>query len=95
MDCQASLSVEFSRQESWSGLPFPPPEKLPNPGIEPCSPSSQAYSLPFELQGSPQGQEEITKDTEHMGARIGRDLFCPEWRREKDWTGKLQDEGDI
>ena len=49
---QASLSMEFSRQEYWSGLPFPPPEKLPNPGIEPWSPSSQAYSLPFELQGS-------------------------------------------
>ena len=50
--CQASLSVEFSRQEYWSGLPLPPPEKLPNPGIEPWSPSSRAYSLPFELQES-------------------------------------------
>ena len=49
---QASLSMESSRQEYWSGLPFPPPEKLPNPGIEPWSPSSQTYSLPFELQGS-------------------------------------------
>ena len=32
---QAPLSMEFSRQESWSGLPFPPPGDFPNPGIEP------------------------------------------------------------
>ena len=32
---QASLSMPFSRQEYWSGLPFPPPGDLPNPGIEP------------------------------------------------------------
>ena len=36
---QASLSTEFSRQESWSGLPFPSPGDLPNPGIEPRSPA--------------------------------------------------------
>ena len=34
---QASLSIEFSRQEYWSGLPFPPPGYLPNPGMEPAS----------------------------------------------------------
>ena len=50
--CQASLYMEFSRQEYWSGLPFPSPEELPNPGIEPWSPASQADSLPFEPQGS-------------------------------------------
>ena len=50
---QASLSAEFSRQEYWSGLPFPSPEELPNPGIEPWSPASQADSLPSELQGTP------------------------------------------
>ena len=48
---QAFLSMEFSRQEYWSGLPFPSPEELPNPGIEPWSPASQADSIPFELQG--------------------------------------------
>ena len=41
----------FSRQEHWSGLPFPPPGDLPNPGIEPGSPSLQADSLLTELQG--------------------------------------------
>ena len=48
--------MEFSRQESWSGLPFPSPEDLPNPGMEPWSPASQADSLPFELQGSVTGR---------------------------------------
>ena len=51
--CQAPLSMEFSRQEFWSGLPYPPPEDLPNPGIEPWSSALQADSSPFELQGSP------------------------------------------
>ena len=49
---QASLSMEFSRQEYWSGLPFPFPEELPNPGNKSRSPALQADSLPFELQGS-------------------------------------------
>ena len=35
---QAPLSMGFSRQEYWSGLPFPPPGDLPNPGIKPASP---------------------------------------------------------
>ena len=43
---QAFLSMEFSRQEYWSELPFPSPEELPNPGIEPRSPVLQADSLP-------------------------------------------------
>ena len=37
--CQAPLSMEFSRQEYWSGLPFPTPGDLPDPGIEPASPA--------------------------------------------------------
>ena len=38
--CQAALSMGFSRQEYWSGLPFPPPGDLLNQGIEPVSPLS-------------------------------------------------------
>ena len=45
--------MEFRRQEYWSGLPFPSPWDLPNPGIEPGSPALQADSFPFELQRSP------------------------------------------
>ena len=40
--------MEFSRQEKWSGLPFPFPGDLPKPGIEPMSPTLQADSLPSE-----------------------------------------------
>ena len=39
--CQAPLSMKFSRQEYWSGLPCPPPRDLPDPGIEPVSPTLQ------------------------------------------------------
>ena len=45
--------VEFSRQESWSGLPFPSPGDLPDPGIKPGSPAFQADSLPSEPPGKP------------------------------------------
>ncbi|ELR46456.1 hypothetical protein M91_05097, partial [Bos mutus] len=44
---QAPLSMEFSRQEYWSGLPFPPPGDLPNPGIEPMSLVSPALASGF------------------------------------------------
>ena len=46
---QAPLSVGLSRQECWSGLPFPAPGDLPNSGIEPRSPALQADSLLSEL----------------------------------------------
>ena len=50
---QAPLSMEFSRQEYWSGLPFLSPGDLPNPGIEPGSPALQADALPSESPGKP------------------------------------------
>ena len=50
---QASLSMGFSRQEYWSGLPYPPPGDLPNPEIKPRSPALQAHSLPAEPPGKP------------------------------------------
>ena len=53
MACQAPLSREFSSQECWSGWPFPSSGDLPNPGIEPRSPTSRADSLPAEPQGKP------------------------------------------
>ena len=48
---QASLSTGFSRQEYWSGLPFPSPGDLPDLGIEPRSPALQTDALPSELPG--------------------------------------------
>ena len=50
---QAPLSMGFSRQARWSGLPCPPPRDLPNPGTEPWSPTLQVDSLPVEPQEKP------------------------------------------
>ena len=55
---QAPLSLGFSRQEYWSGLPFPSPGYLPNPGIKPMSavaPALQVDSSPLSHWGSPKG----------------------------------------
>ena len=62
--CHSPLSMGFSRQEYWSGLPFPSPEDLPNPGIKPVSPSSPALqtdSLPLSYLGSPEGRTLCSK----------------------------------
>ena len=55
---QAPLSLQFSRQEYWSGLPFPPPRDLPDPGIKPTSPTAPALagmSFTTESHGKPLG----------------------------------------
>ena len=51
--CQVPPSMGFSRQEYWSGLPFPSPGDLPNPGIEPGSAALQADALPSKPLGKP------------------------------------------
>ena len=55
LDCSLSGSSVHGmlQQECWSGLPFPSPGDLPNPGIKPWSPALQADSLPTELCGKP------------------------------------------
>ena len=50
---KAPLSMEFSRQKYWSGLPFPSPRDLPNPGNEPGSPTLQVDALLSEPPGNP------------------------------------------
>ena len=50
--CQAPLSMGFSRQEYWSGLPFPSPGDLPDPGIKPRSPALEADALTSEPPGN-------------------------------------------
>ena len=50
---QAPLSTGFSRPKHWSMQPFPSPGDLPNPGIEPRSPTLQVDALPAESQGKP------------------------------------------
>ena len=64
--CQAPLSMRFSRQEYWSGLPFPSPGDLPDPGIRPGYPALQADSLPSE----PLGKPSVEKDAEKKGNRL-------------------------
>ena len=56
---QAPLSMGFPRQENWSGLPFPPPEDLPDPGIEPMSPAlADRFFIP-----EPQGKHTKTTNS--------------------------------
>ena len=55
--------MEFSRQEYWSGLPFPSPGDLPEAGIEPGSPALQADSLPSETPGKPLNAERLDSNT--------------------------------
>ena len=64
MQNQGLLSVEFPRQEYWSGLPFPSPGDFPNPGMEPPSPVFPVLAGRFfttELSGKPrkQGMEQV------------------------------------
>ena len=54
--CQASWSMGFSRQDYWSGLPFPSPEDHPNSGIKPGSLALQVDSLSFAPPGKPHGR---------------------------------------
>ena len=58
----------FSRQEYWSGLPFPSPGYLPNPGIEPESPTLQADALPSKPRHMDKGWEEGEGE---MSRRVG------------------------
>ena len=60
--------MKLSRQEYWSGLPFPSPEDLPKPGIEPGSPALQTDALPSELLGKPKSilLELILKEAEKL-----------------------------
>ena len=64
---QAPLSKDFSREDNWSGLPFPSPRDLPDPEIEPVSPGLQADSLPLETLGKPTFFEAGTKTPSSEG----------------------------
>ena len=75
---QAPPSMGFSRQEYWSGVPLPSPRDLPNPGIEPESPTSQADALTSSPPGKPTrtclGYPEICRDeSAKTWGRIARD----------------------
>ena len=63
---QAPLSMDFSRQEYWSGLPFPIPGGLSNPGIELVFSAWQAERIPSEPSGSPQIRSDSIKTSMRM-----------------------------
>ena len=72
---QAPLSMGFSRQEYWSGLPCPPSGDLPNPGIEPRSPTLQADSLPSEPPGKARisrTEQRMVAESSEVGCDVGK-----------------------
>ena len=75
MDCSSLVSSVhgFFRQEYWSGLPFPPPGDLPDPGIERMSPAL-TDSLPLSHQGSPCMDREYTKSQTRGGEKVVTDM---------------------
>ena len=89
---QAPLSMGFSRQEYCSGLPWPPPGELPNPGITPASPGTlalQVDSLPLSHPGSPSlGKHLRTKETMRTG-------WTPRRSRKPPISGQCADAGRV
>ena len=63
---QAPPPMGFSRQEYWSGLPFPSPGDLPDPGIEPRSPALQADTLTSEPPGKPKAMPKNAQTTAQL-----------------------------
>ena len=79
----------FSRQECWSGLPFPSPGDLPDPGIKPGSPTLQADALPSEPPGKPSPPQKKKKKKKAEHQRINAlELRC--WRKlsRAPWTAR-------
>ena len=86
---QVSLSMGFSRQEYWSGLPFPSPGDLSDPGIQLVPPALQADSLPLNHQGSVPSVRRAVQNAS------GEAALCPTWghlemgsRIPADWAQK-------
>ena len=89
---QASPSMRFSRQEYWSGLPFPSPGDLPNPEIEPGSPALQADALPSEPPGKPHAYNSAPL-TSLVAQTVKRLPTMQEaWVRSLGWDAPLEEE---
>ena len=73
--CQVPLCMGFSRQEYWSGLPFPTPRDLSDPGIKPTSPASLALAGRFfttEPPGKPRNNGKYAKNISERTCRTGK-----------------------
>ena len=68
--------MEFSRQEYWSGLPFPSPRDLPNPGIKPGSPALEADSLTSEPPGKPNSYYYLVHQFIHSSDKHLLIIYC-------------------
>ena len=73
---QALLSMGFSRQEYWSGLPFPSPGDLSDPAIEPGSPALQADALLSEPPGKPDGTDRGASNGLFLTRSVGLWVAC-------------------
>ena len=82
----APPSVGFSRQEYWSGLLFPSPGVLPNPGIEPRSPALYAYALPSEPLGKFIGASLVAQMVKRLP------VVWETWVRSMGWEDPLEKE---
>ena len=92
--CQAPPSMGFSRQEYWSGVLFPFPGDLPDPGIEPRSPTLQVDSLLSEPPGNPwckyRCNRKPPKNFQNGGMpRYSNSLWEPDFRRQESKQGYL------
>ena len=89
---RAPLSMEFSRQESWNGLPFPSPGDLPEPGTEPGSPAPRADSLPIEVPGklseSSKWHSKHNQITFKKASQYTRRLTTPKYKPPGQWQAK-------
>ena len=72
--CQAPLSMGFSRQEYWSGFPFPSPGDVPNPGIKSRSPALQTDPLPSESPGKPLIEADPLTTTQELAEELNTGL---------------------
>ena len=83
--CQAPLSMEFFRQEYWSGLPFPSPGDRPNPGIEPrFDPPIYTGGRFFTIWATREAQSQLSLNEATGGALIQQD-WCPFWADKQHW----------
>ena len=78
--CQAPLSMGFSRQEHWSGLPFPSPGDLPNPGNEPRPPTLPTNFLLYEPPGKPIQLFEISPKVLFLPIKKNNFVFKKEFK---------------
>ena len=78
---QAPLSMEFSRQEQWIGLPLPSPGDLPNTGVKPRSSTLKADSLPIELPKKPKNSVQPIPFSFCIALKLSRDGVVGQMRK--------------